>query len=376
VTPALLQDFAVRYQAPLATLVAEYDPDVSSIDLTDADGNAVGTVAWTPERPGEKALTHALLIASGALLAIGLLLVIGLGLLRRVMQHRAKAVAEAFEALQQEFTQIAPAPGLAAVPAAEDRLSQEADRALVGVTAASFDIEYQPIFDLRSEALIGVEGLLRWTNPDGTLLLEESLTPTQRALLLDRIGTLAIRRATEEVAILPGLMLTMAISPAQLQNPVFAEKVSATMRATNFPARRLQLCVDTALLPLIEAARGPIEDLRRAGVLLSLGDCAIAAGPLDYFEANLVDRVKLSSSLLSEGSAVRQAYVAASVDAARAAGIVATVTGVEDRAVVARLLRLGCREFQGDLFAASMGIAALTQLVLAPARPAEARQAG
>jgi len=53
-----------------------------------------------------------------------------------------------------------------------------------------------------------------------------------------------------------------------------------------------------------------------------------------------------------------------------------TVPGLERKEQAARLLRLGCREFQGDLLSRPIPIAALTQLVLAPARPAPVKKAG
>ncbi|MDO8361091.1 MAG: CHASE4 domain-containing protein, partial [Devosia sp.] len=198
VTPSLLQDFAARFQTPLAVLTAIVDPDSSSIDLTDADGKVTGTVAWTPDRPGDIAFAHALRIASAVFFGIGLLLVIGLGLLRRAMLRRAApevaiALGDAAASADEASATVS---GAAPAIAEDPTLNSPID----GITASDFEVEYQPIFDLRAETLIGVEALLRWKKPDKTPLLQETLPPALCAALLDRAGLIAIRHAVGEIA--------------------------------------------------------------------------------------------------------------------------------------------------------------------------------
>ena len=88
--------------------------------------------------------------------------------------------------------------------------------------------------------------------------------------------------------------------------------------------------------------------------------------------------MRLSPSLTAhvDGGAAHDALLTASIEAARAAGLAVTVPGLERKEQASRLLRLGCREFQGDLLAKPIPIAALTQLALAPARPAPVKKAG
>jgi EAL domain-containing protein (putative c-di-GMP-specific phosphodiesterase class I) len=100
-----------------------------------------------------------------------------------------------------------------------------------------------------------------------------------------------------------------------------------------------------------------------------LNDIGIA-----YLDAKLVDRVRLSTALTGDDAPgpARQAYLAAAIETPRSLGLPVTISGLERKEQAARLLRLGCREFQGNLLAAPMPIAALTQLILAPAKPRKA----
>lgn len=377
-TPAMLQEIAVRYQTPMATMTGATDPELSSIALLDADGNVAGAVAWTPDRPGVVAFNHAVIVATLVFFVIGLVLVFGLGLLRRAMMRRAGAIASAHIAAIEAVA--APTAG-GALPRNDldqpDEIDPDLNSPIDGITAASFIIEYQPIFDLRAETMIGVEALLRWTRPDGSLLLQETMAPADRARLLDRVGPLAVRHATGDVAPLLGLILTLAVAPAQLRNSVFVEKIAGTLGATGFPARRLQLALDCPSLPDPALLHEPITELRRRGVLIALSEFAVTDLTAGYLDAALIDRVRLAASLTGKagGGAAGDSYLAASVETARAAGVAIAVPGVERKDQAARLLRLGCREFQGELLAKPMPIAALTQLALAPARPVEVKRA-
>jgi EAL domain-containing protein (putative c-di-GMP-specific phosphodiesterase class I) len=201
------------------------------------------------------------------------------------------------------------------------------------------------------------------------------MTPQDRARLLNRVGPLAIRHATGDIAPLLHLTLTLAIAPAQLSNSVFVEKIAGTLGATNFPANRLQLALDAPVLPAPSQLGGSISDLRRRGVAITLSEFALADLPGAYLDAGLIDRVRLAATLLESAGPARDAYLAASLEAARAAGLAVTVPGVARKDQASRLLRLGCREFQGELLARPMPIAAFTQLALAPVRPAEVKRA-
>ncbi|HEX4297403.1 MAG TPA: EAL domain-containing protein [Devosia sp.] len=372
-SPALLQDLAARYQMPVATLVTTPAADSSSITLADADGNVAGTLAWVSDRPGDAAFDHAVLVATGVFFLIGVALALALGVLRRLMLRRAEATLASYRALAQGVAPAAsPAPKrpAAAAPAAFGTAGEPLlDLPLDGITAGDFEIEYQPVFDLRAESMVGVEALLRWRRADGSVVPQESLAPATCAALLDRVGLLGIRRASEEVAPLLGLMLTIAVSPVQILSSVFPEKVIGTLGATGFPARRLQVSIDAALLPPLAQLRPAVLALRRSGILVALNNFALGTGTVDVADSRLVDRVRLAPALTTgvDANPARRTYLAAHIEVAHAAGLGITVPAAERPEEVGKLLRLGCREFQGGLFAPPMPVEALTRLMLAPA---------
>ena len=246
ITPSTLQEIAARFQMPIAQMVTTVPPGDSSVNIGDAEGNIVGTIAWTPERPGDVAFRHAAVIVFIIYFGIGILLVLGLGALRRAMMRRASTIELAFAQRTQVVNKVV-AVTAEAVPGPV--LGPAVHSAIDGVTASQFTVDYQPILDLRSEAMIGVETLLRWARADKSLVLQEDLISRDCAAIMDRAGIIALRHAAGELAPLLGVTLSLTVTPEQIMNGVFAEKIAGTLGATGFQIRRLQLSVDATLLP-------------------------------------------------------------------------------------------------------------------------------
>jgi EAL domain-containing protein (putative c-di-GMP-specific phosphodiesterase class I) len=240
-----------------------------------------------------------------------------------------------------------------------------------------FTVDYQPILDLRSETMIGVETLLRWTRPDKSLLLQEELNPRDCAALMERAGIIALRHATGELAPLLGVMLSLAVTPQQIMNPVFAEKVTGTLGATNFQMRRLQFSVDATLMPPAEIIAERMAELRRMGITIALSNFILSERTVDYLRPGFADRICLAPGMVSlvDADPVRHKLIEATIETARSASFAVTIPNVQRKEEAAKFLRLGCREFRGPLLAPPMAIAGLTALILAPARPQPVRQA-
>ncbi|HVY51748.1 MAG TPA: EAL domain-containing protein [Devosia sp.] len=374
-TPSLLQDIAVRYQTPLAAPTTQPDPRASTITLSGADGKSVGTLAWIADRPGDSAFNHAVLLASAVFVVIGAALAVGLSQLRRAILRRADAFDAAHQRAPDAAVTALPTELPTAAQSASDRVAGSPS-SIAAVNVGDFAIEYQPILDFKAEALTGVEALLRWSSASGTPVRQEDLSPLDCARLLDRIGIIALRRAADEIAPLLGLTLVAPVTPAQLASAVFAEKVAGTLGATNLHARRLQLKIDATLLPEPELVTVAVGELRRRGVTVAIGNYALDASTARYLDARLVDRVCIGPAMAAPPAGpAREAHLRSSVEMARAGGAEIVADRLERPEEVVRLVRLGCREVQGKLFAAAMPIAALMRLVLAP-RPAEIRKTG
>jgi len=255
-------------------------------------------------------------------------------------------------------------------PAIEDerrrRIELQADIRR-GLEAGEFDLEYQPIIDFRTQAILGVEALMRWNRrAAGPMGPGEFIPAAEASGLIDDLGMFALRRAIEEIGPLGELKISVNVSPAQLRNPTLPQTVFSTLDEWGVAASRLQLEVtESFLVSHPDRAIRLIEQLRQSGIIIALDDFGTGYSSIGYLKQFRFDRVKLDRSLVAEidSDPVQAALVESTMIYAFAMGLAVTAEGVERREEAALLSRLGCREFQGYLFARPLRLAQLERLL-------------
>ncbi len=255
-------------------------------------------------------------------------------------------------------------------PAIEDerrrRLDMQADIRR-GLDADEFDLDYQPIIDFVSGTIVGVEALMRWNRRAGGAMGPGEFIPAAESSgLIDDLGMFALRRAIEEIGPLDGLKISVNVSGMQLRNPNLGQAVLAALEGQGIAASRLQLEVtETFLVAHPERAKRALESLRAHGIAIALDDFGTGYSSIGYLRQFRFDRVKLDRSLVADldRDPVQTALVQSTMTYAFAMGLAVTAEGVERREEASVLARLGCREFQGYLFARPMNLVQLTALL-------------
>jgi diguanylate cyclase (GGDEF)-like protein len=236
-----------------------------------------------------------------------------------------------------------------------------------GLEADEFGLEYQPIVDFASRRVLGVEALLRWPKrPGGPIGPANFIPAAESSGLIDDLGLFALKRAIAEIAPFAGLKVSVNVSAVQLRNPAFAETVSAALSEFGMDATRLQLEItETFLIAQPERARRVLESLRDLGAIIALDDFGTGYSSIGYLRQFAFDRVKLDRSLVTDidTNPVGGAMVEATMTYAYAMNLAVTAEGVERLEEASVLARLGCREFQGYLFARPLQLDALRVLI-------------
>ncbi|MEQ1902013.1 MAG: EAL domain-containing protein [Devosia sp.] len=521
----VLKGFAESARVPEPRLAPANPETASSVPIADPSGTVLGRLEWTPGRPGDGALFHALLLASSLLFVIGLGLAFTLSLLRRAILNRAARVTEACDVARRDvgtgrlnqfglldsldaLVARLPAPASVVIAAigienyrdivaaqgeagaedfmralalvmareagsgvilarvAEDRfalaaagnraegtikhlarrishvaaepieIGGEALRATLATGVASgscvapaltlssasaalraarsaagsglvsftvaedsarlarlemaselrraiaaeqFQLEYQPVFDVRAQTLVGVEALLRWRRDNGMVQAADFVPVADAVGLLDEIGLAALRRALREILPFDGMVLSLNITTSQFDDARFLERLAESVKLSGFPLARLQIELEQSLLDRQpERAAVIIARLHASGVRVALDDFTIGPATLNYLQEFRFDRVNLARVIVSgiDVDESKRALAEATIRSAHMAGLAVTAVGVERAQEVASLLRLGCNEFQGFLFARPLSIEALGKLVAGKAAEAETRLAG
>jgi diguanylate cyclase (GGDEF)-like protein len=214
-------------------------------------------------------------------------------------------------------------------------------------------VAFQPLCG-STEEILGAEALLRWTHPQiGTILPSRFIAIAESTGLIEQLGEFVLRRAAEFGARWPGRTIAVNISPAQLRNPTFAERVFTLLAETGMRPADLEIEITEGILLDDESiAANTIRSFRAAGIRIALDDFGTGYSSLSYLKRYPVDRIKIDRSFIAQLSTANasDAIVQAMVTLAHALNIEVTAEGVETEEQFRALLGMGCNTFQGYLF--------------------------
>lgn len=226
-----------------------------------------------------------------------------------------------------------------------------------------FVLHYQPIVDLRTEKLSGVEALLRWKDAERGLVDPGTFIPlAEDTGLIVAIGEHVLTRACAQVrswqrAGLGALHLSVNVSARQVQRAVIGHVVRHALKDTGLQARLLHLEItENTLLVLSEEARTDLRGLKATGVQLVLDDFGTGYSSLSYLTQLPFDSLKIDRSFVQnipEGSSERQ-IAQAIIGLAHGLNLTVTAEGIETAAQLAFLRDHGCTFGQGYLLGRPM----------------------
>jgi diguanylate cyclase (GGDEF)-like protein/PAS domain S-box-containing protein len=220
---------------------------------------------------------------------------------------------------------------------------------------------YQPIVDLESGEVIGLEALARWRHPSLGLLPPELFIPiAEESGLVGAVGEWmlaeACRQARDWQRKYPrraALGISVNISPRQLAQGSLPGEVERVLGATGLDPACLTLEItESALMHNLNAGAGVIQRLHAMSVGLHLDDFGTGYSSLAYLHSFPVQALKVDRSFVSrmDGVSQQSAIVKAIVSLARNLGMEVIAEGVETRAQADALRALCCRRGQGFLF--------------------------
>lgn len=220
-----------------------------------------------------------------------------------------------------------------------------------------FRVLYQPIYDARGTAVLGVEALVRWQHPDLGLLGPDrfiTLAEDQGSIL--ELGDLVLRRTCKLLARTNLPWAAVNVSPIQLRDSSFFERVLAILSAEGVDPARLQLEItEGVLVEEIGTAHGILANLRSAGIRIALDDFGTGYSSLSYLARLAVDKIKIDRSFVqSIGASNADAIARAVIAFAKALRVTVTAEGVETEHQKRFLEEAGCDELQGFLLSRPM----------------------
>jgi len=222
------------------------------------------------------------------------------------------------------------------------------------------ELHYQPIMWLQGNKIVGVEALVRWRRPDGTLVPPGEFVPiAEETGLIRPMGRWVLHEACRQLARwrsdLPqaaGLAMSVNISARQLQDASIVEDVESALRETGLDAGSLILeLTESAVVETFEDALATLQRLRWMSVQLAMDDFGTGYSSLSSLSRLPLDILKIDQSFVArlDQDAEGRAVVYAIVSLATALGVRVTGEGIETASQLSTLVELGCNHGQGFL---------------------------
>jgi diguanylate cyclase (GGDEF)-like protein len=218
---------------------------------------------------------------------------------------------------------------------------------------------FQPVVRLDTGELAGYEVLARWPHRLRGMISPVQFIPVaEEAGLVDAMFWALLAQACRKALAAPGeFVLAVNISPSQVRDQWFPEKVLRTLRETGFPAQRLEIEVtESAMIGDIQRAKSSLMSLKNQGVKIALDDFGTGYSSLFLLRALPIDKLKIDRSFVATLTADREnaTIVRALVGLGIALGLQVTAEGVEDGATADALRAMGCEFAQGYLYGAAV----------------------
>lgn len=232
-----------------------------------------------------------------------------------------------------------------------------------GIERDEFRVHYQPIIDLQSESIVGMEALLRWEKSGGELVHASRFIPLAESRgLIVPLGEWVLQQACCDVNNWPHkngepMKLSVNLSARQFREKGLVSMVEETLKQTALKPERLILEItETIVMEDMEQAVEIMNEIKAMGVKLAMDDFGSGYSSFNYLRAFPVDYLKLDYAFIKDvtkgGDAPKIA--AAVIALAKELGLVVVAEGVEAKAQLDFLRSCGCDLVQGFYFSKAL----------------------
>lgn len=233
-------------------------------------------------------------------------------------------------------------------------------------------LHYQAKIDLHTGKICGVEALIRWQKPDGTLMSPAEFIPlAEKTGLILTIGNLVLDRACMQIRQwlnegLDDVHIAVNISARQFRSGNLDKLVAENLQKHQIEGSHLELELNESMLMFEpERAIETMQKLKKIGVKLSLDDFGTGYSNLAYLRRFPIDSLKIDQSFVrgmiaDPGDAEIASVI---INLAHRLKLSVIAEGVENEAQLAFMRTNNCDELQGYLFSKALPATEFTGLL-------------
>jgi diguanylate cyclase (GGDEF)-like protein/PAS domain S-box-containing protein len=264
-------------------------------------------------------------------------------------------------------------PSMHAAALARLALKGDLERA---IERDEFFVLYQPVMDLSTLEIVGVEALLRWRHPErGTVGPLTFIPVAEETGLIIELGRWVLLEACRQAVAwdlaAPDRPITMNVnvSGRQVAETGFVAEVAEILAVTNLDPTRLVLeFTEGVLIQDTEATMATLRELKTLGIRLAIDDFGTGYSSLSYVRQFPIDILKIDRSFVASMSEGRDetALLESILHLSETLHLETVAEGIEDAGQLSELQSLGADLGQGFLFAEPLASSEIAALLAVP----------
>ncbi len=224
-------------------------------------------------------------------------------------------------------------------------------------------LHYQPLIDLRTKSVAGVEALIRWQHPEkGLLSPAHFISVAEVSGLIVPIGQWVLLTACRQMRAWQKrtgqkVSISVNLSARQFQQPDLVEKIQAALEETGIPPSSLELEItESNAMQNAENTIHLLRELKALGVSIAMDDFGTGYSSLNYLKRFPIDTLKLDKMFVQDIATDKSdaAIVSAVIAMAHSLELEVVAEGVETEEQLAFLQEQNCDRIQGYLFSAPL----------------------
>ncbi len=241
------------------------------------------------------------------------------------------------------------------------------------LSRGEFTVLYQPLIDLQSKVIIGVEALIRWhSSVLGPISPDDFIPIAEQSSSIDKIGQYVLSEAmtwTAKWRTMTNHEFSTAVnlSPTQFRNQKLPTMISDLLKKHDLPAASLEVEITEGVLlsgyPYLEETINTLKDL---GIGISMDDFGTGYSSLSYLRSYPFNTLKIDRSFINDISVdeADRELINAAISMGHGLGLKVIAEGIETEDQLAHLINLGCDIGQGYLFSKPVTGEEISELLL------------
>ncbi|WP_100403460.1 sensor domain-containing protein [Bacillus sp. FJAT-42315] len=225
------------------------------------------------------------------------------------------------------------------------------------LTDNQFHLDYQPKLDLTTKETVGMEALVRWNHPElGRISPAEFIPLAEESGLILPLGEWVMRQSCQQAKkwndLGCSLKLSVNVSPYQLEQPDFVQRVQAILQETGLEPKLFEIEVTESIFINIDDAILVLQQLQNLGISISIDDFGTGYSSFSYLKELPINTLKIDASFIRDihENKESRAIVKAMLTLVHALSLNVIAEGVETADQLQILIEDGCIEGQGYLF--------------------------